>query len=83
MKIINLEDREIQSLKKLLEDKESLINKIGKIEYELTILSNSKLSISKDIESLNNREYSITAELHNKYGDGVIDLDKGIIQIQD
>jgi predicted transcriptional regulator len=79
----NLTKEEIESLNKLQDDYLSIQHEIGKIEIEILNLEQLKNEMYKTVrEEIEKQSQTIAKQLHEKYGDGEINLDKGTISLE-
>jgi len=79
----NLTKEEIELLNKLQDDYLSIQHEIGKIEIEILNLEQLKNEMYKTVrEEIEKQSQIIAKQLHEKYGDGEIDLDKGTISLK-
>ena len=74
-----LTQEELQSLKKLQDQKNQLISDFGVIEIQLQELELQKDVLIKSLEELKQQEYQLGNEIQNKYGRVQVNLDSGEI----
>jgi hypothetical protein len=72
-----LTEKEIEKIKKVREDFQILINSVGDVEVAIMNLNKRKKELSKELESIQEKESQIAIELENKYGKGNISLETG------
>jgi hypothetical protein len=72
-----LTQEEITQLKSLQQEKISFIEKFGILEMQLRELETQKTQLTIDYQKFKQNEDKIANLLQIKYGDGMIDLEKG------
>lgn len=75
---IKLSQEEIDQIKQLQVDQQTLITQFGQIEYQLQLLEIQKDKLVEIIETLQEKEASIGQGLNEKYGNGTVDLESGV-----
>lgn len=86
METKQLTQEELADIKDLATKLNEITAKFGQLKVEklnlltqVTALDEMEKELDKEYFQLKEKEYSITKELTNKYGDGVINLETGII----
>jgi len=74
-----LTEEEITALRELNDKNKDLINSIGRIEYQITLLQNQKDQYKEQILSLDKESINWGKILTEKYGSGQINLETGEI----
>lgn len=72
-----LTQEEIEQLRNIQIQRIKLVENFGNTEMKIQELTIQKKSIIQDLEASINQEKQISNGLQIKYGDGIIDLDKG------
>jgi stress response protein YsnF len=72
-----LSQEEIQQLKGIREKNAQLVEQFGFIEYQIQILLLQKEELNNNLKNIKSLEITLGKQLQDKYGDGVIDLEKG------
>ncbi len=82
--VINIEEKDIERVKKFRSDFADITAKIGEIEVErlnaeliLDNIEEAKGNLSEKFKSMRNEEVSITNEFKEKYGNGEFDIENG------
>tara|TARA_R100000734_G_C3300879_1_gene91533 strand:- start:82 stop:381 length:300 start_codon:yes stop_codon:yes gene_type:complete len=82
--VINIEEKDIERVKKFRSDFADITAKIGEIEVErlnaeliLENIEEAKGNLSEKFKSMRNEEVSITNEFKEKYGNGEFDIENG------
>lgn len=75
----NLTPEEIQEIKKVQEIQEKLVNSFGELEFQIQNLELQKEKLVEQLEQYKTQELDLANKLSQKYGNGTIDIDKGII----
>ena len=82
--VINIEEKDIERVKKFRSDFADITAKIGEIEVErlnaeliLQNIEDAKENLSEKFKSMRNEEVSITNEFKEKYGNGEFDIENG------
>lgn len=86
METKQLTQEELTNIKDLATKLNEITAKFGQLKVEklnlltqVTALDEMEKELDKEYFGLKEKEYSITKELTDKYGDGVINLETGII----
>lgn len=77
METVKLEQSEIDKLSALQEKQQQYVGALGRIEYDMTLLSNQKERVQALILELLTEQDNVGRELEEKYGTGTVDLEKG------
>jgi hypothetical protein len=72
-----LTQEEITQLKAIQQDRFTLIDKFGTIEIQFQELESIKQKLKLEYENLKQKEDVLGKQLQDKYGDGIINLEKG------
>ena len=82
--VINIEETDIERVRKFRSDFADITAKIGEIEVErlnaemiLKNIETAKDNLSEKFKSMRNEEVQITNEFKEKYGNGEFDIDNG------
>jgi len=73
-----LTQEEITQLKKIQQDRFSLIENYGLIEVQIQELKHVKEQLNTNLTDLKKIEEELGKQLQTKYGEGSIDLEKGM-----
>jgi hypothetical protein len=76
--VTKLTEQELQQIKELQQQQETLIANFGQIEYQIQVLELQKEKFIEQLEQIRIKETEVAKELSQKYGNGSIDLEKGI-----
>lgn len=86
METKQLNQEELNSVKDLATKLNEITAKFGQLKVEklnmlsqITALDELEKSLDKEYFELKEKEYTLSKELNDKYGDGVINLETGII----
>ena len=74
----NLTSEEIQQLKQAQEEQGNLITSFGELELQIQILELQKEKLVEQLEKYKTKEKEIATNLTQKYGEGTINIEKGI-----
>ena len=75
---IKLSQEELDSIKQLQNQQQSLINQFGQLEYQMQLLELQKDQLVETIGKLQIEEKEIGTNLTEKYGNGTVDLESGM-----
>tara|TARA_B100000927_G_scaffold29056_1_gene21474 strand:+ start:321 stop:620 length:300 start_codon:yes stop_codon:yes gene_type:complete len=82
--VINIEETDIERVRKFRSDFADITAKIGEIEVErlnaemiLKNIETAKDNLSEKFKSMRNEEVQITNEFKEKYGNGEFDIENG------
>jgi stress response protein YsnF len=73
-----LTQEEITQLKKIQQDRFSLIENYGLVEVQIQELKHVKEQLNTNLTDLKKIEEELGKQLQTKYGEGSIDLEKGM-----
>jgi len=74
-----LTNEELEKIKKMQKEFNTLAFEIGSIEIQLNDLINYKNNLLQSITKISNEEKEFTSFLQKNYGNGNIDMETGII----
>ena len=77
MEIKVLEQEEIQQIKNIQQERSSIIEQFGIIEFNIQELEQQKQQLKISLINLKQREVELGQTLQEKYGDGTINIEKG------
>jgi len=77
METKTLTPEELQTIKNLNDERNSLINRFGILEYEIQSLELQKEQLIEALQKLSLSSEKIGIELQSKYGEGNVNLDTG------
>lgn len=77
METKTLTPEELQTIKNLNDERNSLINRFGILEYEIQSLELQKEQLIEALQKLSLSSEKIGIELQAKYGEGNVNLDTG------
>ena len=69
---------EIQKFKEFQQKNQELINVLGQIELQKLNLDISKDQIKQQMIDMSEEQNSFAQEIQSKYGEGQVDIDKGV-----
>ena len=72
-----LSKEEVAELKEIQDLQNSLLFKLGQIEYQLRNLNNDKETISLELSSSEQKSVELAKKLEEKYGAGTINMENG------
>jgi hypothetical protein len=72
-----LTQEELQQIKDIQQERLTLIEQFGILEYNIQDLEQQKQQLRSTLSSLKQREIKLGEELQEKYGDGTINIEKG------
>ncbi len=72
-----LSQEEIDNIKKIREDFQTLVENVGDVEVAMMNLNIKKKNYTKNLEKIQQKEQKIAEELEKKYGKGNISLETG------
>ena len=75
---IKLSQEELDSIKQLQNEQQSLVNQFGQLEYQMQLLELQKDQLVETIGKLQIEEKEIGTNLTEKYGNGTVDLESGM-----
>ena len=71
---------ELKSLKNIQDTQEALVLKFGELEFQIQSLELQKEKLVEQLESYKTKEKELANQLSEKYGNGTINVEKGIFQ---
>jgi hypothetical protein len=74
---IKLSQEELDSIKQLQNQQQTLISQFGQIEYQVQLLELQKDQLVETMGELQKEETKTGQELTQKYGNGTVDLESG------
>jgi len=74
-----LTEEDLQSLKLLNDRNQTLINSLGRIEYQITLLEEERKKLKTSLIDLEKENQTLGKQLTETYGSGQINLDTGEI----
>jgi hypothetical protein len=74
-----LTEEEINVLKVLNDRNIKIVNTLGRIEYQLTLLEEEKQKVKSEVAQIESESRVLGTQLNEKYGNGTIDLEAGEI----
>jgi hypothetical protein len=77
METKQLTPEEIQIIKTIRQERSKITNQFGDIEILIQEYEIIKQDLIEQLSSLKKREVKVGQELQEKYGDGVINIEKG------
>lgn len=77
MDTIVLNEDELKSLKSIQENKLQLIEQFGIIEFKIQELNKQKNYLISELDKFHVYENEVASKLQQKYGDGIINLERG------
>lgn len=75
-----LTTEEIEQIKSVQESQEQLVNNFGELEFQIQSLELQKEKLVEQLESYKTKEKELANQLSEKYGNGTINVEKGIFQ---
>ena len=75
-----LTTEEIEQIKSVQESQEQLVNNFGELEFQIQSLELQKEKLVEQLESYKTKEKELANQLSEKYGNGTINIEKGIFQ---
>lgn len=72
-----LSKEEIQQLSSLQEQQNDFVIQLGQVEYQKSLLNKQKDSISKQIDTFEEKQLILAQKLEKKYGKGTVNLESG------
>ncbi len=76
----NLTPEEISEIKSIQSTQEKLLMSFGELELQIQLLELQKEKLIEQLEGYKLREQDLALKLSKKYGNGTIDIEKGIFQ---
>jgi hypothetical protein len=75
--VMKLTEQELQQIKDIQQQQETLIGNFGQLEYQIQLLELQKEKLVEQLESTRNKETEIANQLSEKYGNGTINIEEG------
>lgn len=75
--VMKLTEQELQQIKDMQQQQETLIGNFGQLEYQIQLLELQKEKLVEQLESTRNKETEIANQLSEKYGNGTINIEEG------
>jgi hypothetical protein len=72
-----LTQEELQQIKDIQQERLTLVEQFGILEYSMQDLEQQKLQLKSAASGLNQKEIELGKTLQEKYGDGTINVEKG------
>ena len=76
----NLTPEEISEIKSTQQTQEKLLNSFGELEFQIQTLELQKEKLVEQLEKYKTEEQNLANKLSTKYGNGTIDVEKGVFQ---
>jgi hypothetical protein len=77
METKQLTPEEVQTIKTIRQERSEITDQFGEIEILIQEYEIIKQDLKEKLSSLKKREVKVGQELQEKYGDGVINIEKG------
>jgi len=77
MEKIKLSKEELETLTKVNDQQEKIINTLGQIDIQKALLEGQRSMVLEDLSKVQEKQNTLAKELQTKYGDGNINLDTG------
>lgn len=77
METKTLTPEELQIIKNLNNERNTLINQFGALEFEIQSLELQKEKLIENLQKLSEASEEIGVKLQNKYGEGNVNIDTG------
>ena len=75
-----LTPEEIKQVKTIQESQEQIVAGFGELEFQIQSLELQKEKLVEQLESYKTKEINLANELSKKYGNGTINIEKGVFQ---
>jgi len=75
-----LTPEELTEVKSIQETQEKLLMNFGELEFQIQSLELQKEKLVEQLEKYKNQEQNLANKLSQKYGNGTIDIEKGVFQ---
>lgn len=75
--VMKLTEQELQQIKDIQQQQETLMGNFGQLEYQIQLLELQKEKLVEQLESTRNKETEIANQLSEKYGNGTINIEEG------
>ena len=77
-----LTQEELTQLRNLKEQQQNLLIDLGSIEYRMSLLEQTKSNLKSQVLELEKLNNQLGAQLTEKYGNGVLNLETGEITVE-
>ena len=77
-----LTQEELTQLRNLKEQQQNLLIDLGSIEYRMSLLEQTKSNLKSQVLELEKSNNQLGAQLTEKYGNGVLNLETGEITVE-
>ena len=75
-----LTPEEINEIKSTQETQEELVTSFGELEFQIQTLELQKEKLVEQLETYKTKEKELANQLSQKYGNGTINIEKGVFQ---
>jgi len=75
-----LAPEEVNEIKSIQETQETLVTSFGELEFQIQTLELQKEQLVEQLEVYKTKEKELANQLSQKYGNGTINIEKGIFQ---
>lgn len=75
-----LTPEEIKQVRTIQESQEQIVAGFGELEFQIQSLELQKEKLVEQLESYKTKEINLANELSKKYGNGTINIEKGVFQ---
>lgn len=75
-----LTPEEVNEIKSIQKTQETLLNSFGELEFQIQTLELQKEKLVEQLEKYKTEEQNLAKNLSTKYGNGTIDVEKGVFQ---
>ena len=75
-----LTPEEIKQVRAIQESQEQIVAGFGELEFQIQSLELQKEKLVEQLESYKTKEINLANELSKKYGNGTINIEKGVFQ---
>lgn len=75
-----LTPEEITEIKSIQKTQEKLLMNFGELEFQIQVLELQKEKLVEQLEKYKNQEQNLAEKLSQKYGNGTINIEKGVFQ---
>lgn len=75
-----LTQEELQQLKDIRSEVLQLASSLGELSYQEVLINLEKTKITDAIKQIRSKEQALFAEFGKKYGDGVVNIETGVIE---
>ena len=78
MEPVTLTIEEVEKVRSFQQKNNELVNYLGQLEIQIINLELAKEEIKKDISEANKEQNAFAIDIQSKYGEGQIDIEKGV-----